>query len=122
MRGLKKDSWKPEEARALERPIATGALDEVHTLYCSWFSKQQPEPRSGAIDKDCFYFAAYQAATTNRPIPLAYLLSQGVRFDGNLVKGAVLSKSTDVLQVLLDNGWNINEPESFSDPPFLGYA
>ena len=34
----------------------------------------------------------------------------------------MLSKSTRVLQVLFDHGWNINKAEAYCEPPFLGYV
>jgi hypothetical protein len=67
--------------------------------------------------------AAADAAAEGRADELARLLKHRPP-SHNELKGlaflAAESKSLPTLQVLLDNGWDINTPESYSDPPSLG--
>ena len=111
-----------DELRDLEEASVMGDLDRLHTIYSTWFAKQRPEPSTGIICKNPFDSTARHAATHDQPAILAYILSQGLKLDRYLLKEAVLSGSTRVLQVLIDHGWNINEPEAYCDPPFLGYV
>ncbi len=98
-----------------------GDLDRLHTIYSTWFAKQRPEPSTGMISKDKFNITALHAATHDQPAILAYFLSQGIKLNRYLIKDAVISGSIQVLQVLIDHGWNINEAEAYCEPPFLGY-
>ncbi|KAL2433779.1 hypothetical protein ABEF95_010613 [Exophiala dermatitidis] len=69
--------------------------------------------------------AAADAAAEGRADDLARLLKHRPPSQKEL-KGLAFaaseSKSLPTLQVLLDNGWDINTPESYSDPPSLGRA
>ena len=116
------DSLTTEQLNDLEEASQLGDLTTIHRIYSIWFANQIPNPVTGLVEKDVFYMAALRAATNNQSASLAYLLLQGVAFDRNIIEVAVLSKSTDTLQVLLDHGWNINEPEAYCEPPFLGFA
>lgn len=111
-----------EEIHEIEKACSNGDLENLHALYSTWLARQQPDSSTGEISKDQLYLAAHKAATTNQSTSLAYLLSQGLKLNRELIKSAVLSGSTQVLQILLDHGWNINEPEAYCEPPFLGYV
>jgi len=67
--------------------------------------------------------AAANAAADGQAGELARLLKFRPP-SANELKGLALlaseSKSLPILQVLVDNGWDINMPESYSEPPFLG--
>ena len=116
-----------DELHDLKEASEIGDLDRLHTIYSTWFAKQRPEPSTGIIFKDKFYFPIFHAATHDQPAILAYFLSQGYllsqerKLDLHFIKHAVESGSIQVLQVLIDHGWNINEPEAYCEPPFLGY-
>ena len=97
-------------------------VNHLHALYSSWFSMQQPDPTTGEIKSNKFYYAAHQAAAKGRPASLSYLLRHGIRLDRDLIKAAVMSHSTQILQVLLDHGWNINEAQAYCEPPPLAYV
>jgi hypothetical protein len=117
-----KTQEESNELHSIDDASMIGDLITVHAIYSGWFAKQRPEPNVGAIDKARFNFTVHLAAANGQPATLAYFLSQGFGFDRDLIKAAVLSKSAQVLQVLLDHAWNINEPESYCDPPYLGYV
>ena len=110
------------ELHALEEASSIGDINNLHTLYSNWFAKQRPEPSTGIVSKDDLYLTTIRAATNDQPTSLAYLLSQGMKLDCNLIKAAVESGPTRVLQVLIDHGWNINEAEAYCEPPFLRHA
>lgn len=64
-----------------------------------------------------------KAARDGRADELAHLLeSRTISLDEmrGLAFLATESMSLPTLQVLLDNGWDINMPESYMDPPYLG--
>lgn len=67
--------------------------------------------------------AAIDATLNGRLDELVRLLKRR-HFSSDKLKGLALlaseSKSLPILQLLLDNGWDINMPESYQDPPFLG--
>ena len=109
------------EPRDLEEANFIGDLNRLQVVYCAWFAKQRPEPTTGVICKNDFYFTAVRAATNDQPAILA-LLSQGINLNRNLPKAAMMSGPTRVLQVLIDHRWNINEAEAYCEPPFLAYA
>lgn len=98
----------------------TGDLDLVHVVYSSWLREQQPDPSTGLVDNKYFLHAGSLAARNNHPTCLAYLFQQGLKVERILVSAAVKSMATRILQVLLDYGWNINEPEAYCEPPFMG--
>ena len=63
------------------------------------------------------------AARNGQADDLARLLECRTLSPGELQWLALLateSMSLPTLQVLLDNGWDINTPESYLEPPFLG--
>ena len=110
------------ELEEIKEASSTGDLDTLQVLCSAWLAKQQPDPSTGVIRIEQLFFAAHQAAVKDQSSSLAYLLSLGLQIDRDLIKGAVLSRSTRALQVLLEHGWNINEAEAYCEPPFLRYA
>ncbi|KAH0831564.1 hypothetical protein AYO21_01768 [Fonsecaea monophora] len=69
--------------------------------------------------------AAADAAAEGRADELARLLNHRPSTHNELKGLAFLaseSRSLPILQVLLDNSWDINTPESYCDPPSLGRA
>ncbi|KIW81107.1 hypothetical protein Z517_04130 [Fonsecaea pedrosoi CBS 271.37] len=69
--------------------------------------------------------AAADAAAEGRADELARLLNHRPPTHDELKGLAFLaseSKSLPIPQVLLNNSWDINSPESYCDPPFLGGA
>lgn len=111
-----------EEIHEIEKACSNGDLENLHALYSTWLARQQPDSSTGEISKDQLYLAAHNAATKNQSASLAYLLSKGLKLNRELIKSAVLSGSAQVLQILLDHEWDINEPEAYCEPPFLGYV
>ncbi|KAJ9622154.1 hypothetical protein H2204_011661 [Knufia peltigerae] len=68
---------------------------------------------------------AADAAAEERTDELARLLTRRPSSRNELKGLAFLaseSKSVPILQVLLDNGWDINTPEAYCDPPSLARA
>ena len=52
---------------------------------------------------------------------LDYLLHQGVPFELLQIEIAIQKKSIPMLDIFLRHGWDINEPESWTTPPWLRY-
>jgi hypothetical protein len=50
-----------------------------------------------------------------------YLLNENVACESLPVDCAVRARAFDVLELLLEHGWNINEPMDRSEPSALGY-
>lgn len=48
-----------------------------------------------------------------------YLLCQGVQISSHYVRIATCRRSKALIQLFLDNGWPVNEPLGWSDPPAL---
>ena len=48
------------------------------------------------------------------------LLRHGFCVSTSIARQAVKNHATDIIQVFLDNGWNINDPISETEPPVLG--
>lgn len=111
------------EAEALfdmETSSKEGNLQGVHWCYCSWFAKQQPNPSTGIVDKTHCWPSIRAAITIHQLACLKYLLSQGIKPNRYDKKDAALSGDTRILKILLDYGWDINEPEAYCEPPLLG--
>lgn len=68
--------------------------------------------------------AAIQAAQKGRADDLRRLLQRDSTLltpeDNALALLATESMSIPTLQVLLDHGWDINLPESYLEPPYMG--
>ena len=96
-----------------------GDVDALHVAYLVWMSKRRPDQNTGYIHKGDLWTATSLAAVGGHHNCLAYLLSQGIKYTWHLIRNVVDSKSTKSLQVLLDHGWDINEPESYCEPPAL---
>lgn len=83
-----------------------------------------PDLITGQVGNNKFFQAGCCAVENDHPACLAYLCQQGLKVHRNLVSkvvGAALeSRSTRCLQVLLDRGWDINRPEAYREPPFMG--
>jgi hypothetical protein len=60
-----------DQLHILEEASLIGDLDKVHNIYSTLFAKQRPDPITGSVCKDLFYFAAYRAATNDQPACLA---------------------------------------------------
>ena len=79
-------------------------------------------------DQRALFNAASAAAKEGRAEDLARLIETAqrngqrlwTRTYSSLILWATESASTETLQVLLDHGWNINMPQAWSEPPFLG--
>ncbi|KAL8994486.1 MAG: hypothetical protein Q9169_005559 [Polycauliona sp. 2 TL-2023] len=101
---------------------AEGDLNRVHQLYCSWITGKKPDPVTGELKHGFFHLATEEAATQGKGRCLNYLLLRATPYSSNIISAAVKSKSTEVLEGLLANGWGINEPRSHDEPPWLLYA
>lgn len=68
--------------------------------------------------------AALAATMKNKLGRLDEILAQGIKFEMNLpfITKIVKRKSTAVLQVYLEHGWQINEPLNDFTPPPLRWA
>ena len=92
---------KPEQTkgsllRTLTAASADGRLEEVQKLYYQW--ERMEDPRG-----------ALSAAIDNQhPVIVSYLLEQGLPIHRDDVSAAMKCGSTEILQVFLDHGWNIN--------------
>ncbi|KAL8651578.1 MAG: hypothetical protein Q9210_003177 [Variospora velana] len=98
---------------------ASGDVNRVHELYSAWFATQKPNPKTGLVRHLYLHLAAQMAASNGHWPCLNYFLNLGV--DVGLVIGSgVRSKSIQVLEGMLNRGWNINSPSGYYSPPFMG--
>ncbi|KAI4100463.1 MAG: hypothetical protein LQ345_007455, partial [Seirophora villosa] len=111
-----KSPWVNE----LKAACASGDLNRVHELYSAWFAKQKPDPATGFVRHRYLHLAAAEAALNGHWPCLNYLLELGVSL-GLVIGYGVDSKSIQVLEGMLDKGWNINSPSGYYFPPYLGY-
>ena len=114
-----KDPDVSVEVEALERASAKGHLDEVHDFFSQYMLAQRPDPATGYIDTSWIYGALALAVDNDHVPVVSYLLDRGLQVMACHLEGAVRARSTDTLQVLLDHGWNINEPTAEQQPPAL---
>ncbi|KAI4196903.1 MAG: hypothetical protein LQ348_002226 [Seirophora lacunosa] len=112
-----KSPWVNE----LKAACASGDLNRVHELYSAWFAKQKPDPATGFVRHRYLHLAAAEAALNGHWPCLNYLLELGVSL-GLVIGYGVDSKSIQVLEGMLDKGWNINSPSGYYFPPYLGYC
>ena len=63
--------------------------------------------------------ALYSAASNKQALAVSYLLEQGLNVNMEAFNSAVRSKATDVLQVYLDYGWDINQSRGLGYGPVL---
>lgn len=67
--------------------------------------------------------AGLYAAIENEHISIvSYLLSQDVKIMDMDFETATKIKSYPILQLLLDHGWDINQPMGWDEPPALQYV
>ncbi|KAL8804064.1 MAG: hypothetical protein Q9182_002777 [Xanthomendoza sp. 2 TL-2023] len=103
-----------------------GDVHLTHCIYSSWLQQQIADPLTGHLEDNNFLEAGCYAAANDHSACLGYLCQQGLKIHRELVlealRAALRSRSTKVLKVLLDHGWDINEPQSNSEPPFMGYV
>ncbi len=107
---------KLQEARQAGSPQLT------HHLYSIWLQQQRPDPSTDYLDSFHLRNAVFYAVA--QPTCLAYLCPHGFedrQVIGMVVMAAYKSKDTSDLQVLLGHGWNINMPEAYCEPAFMGY-
>ena len=85
----------------------TGDLEQVKLLLAQ-------RPLLGPLQP-----ALTDAASANQVGIVSYLLDQGLFCDLAVVKAAIAAGSTDVLQALLDHGWDINQNFGLTGGPAL---
>ena len=84
---------------------------------------------------DCFYSAnpsmedqktaltpvIQQCIKDNNVALVRSILRHGFPISTSVARQAVEKGATDILQAYIDNGWDINDPISETEPPVLGY-
>ena len=113
-----RDSTRDEIVSA----AGSGDVDRLHELYSTWLAKQKPYPADGVIIQPYNWPAAEAAASNGHWPCLNYLLSLGLRLNGNIIHVAVESRSLEVMEGMLTKGWKINMPQGYYDPPYMAYA
>lgn len=111
------DVLPPSEIPFLARLCITGDLEHInvnstfHAKLDAYFQKGHQTPELWPV-----LLAAVEYA---RPKIITLLLSQGLAIHQMHVLQAVRTKSKEVLQALLDSGWDINQPLDTFYPPVL---
>jgi hypothetical protein len=101
------------EIDRLRKAASSGDLTSVKAFFAQWRSI----PASEKWEVACFRGALFDAVRNNHHGVTSYLLSMGVPPNMDVVVLATQSKSCTALQLLLDHGWNINEPVLRMDRP-----
>lgn len=71
------------------------------------------------VEHMTFQEALHVAIENRQPSAVSCLLDQGFPIDFRAVELAVHIRSTIILQIFLDHGWDINKPISFFSPSSL---
>ena len=107
----------------LDELAAAGNLSEIQNILSSWREPAQ----GGKISEeglDYFQSAVEPALRNGHDSVVSYLLDQRIPIDPMATKiaadRAVKTGSTSTLQILLDHGWNINQPFDLTVGPTLG--
>ena len=88
----------------LREASAAGDLEGVKTILEQWRSDHSSSELTAKRLDD----ALVGAAATDQPHVVAFLLDQGAKLDSSIVEIGMKSL-TEMFQVFLDHGWNINE-------------
>jgi len=106
------------EIKRMIDEAASGHLLAVHAIYSQWLIRQRPD-LSGSIFSQNLHPALVEAVRNNHVSVVTYLLSRGLKLNSGLVEIGMINRSTEMLQVFLDHGWDINKPRERSLPPPL---
>ena len=115
---LERNGGESEDRRALLSAISSRNLSNVQRAFARWQSK---DPRT-RIRIELFGTGLAQAIEIGHISIVTYLLSRGVPFNLDQVQMAIWTKSQPILDLLLDYGWEINQPIDEKNPPFLRYV
>jgi len=106
---------RPQEVEDVQTAIVSRSLEAVKEAFSKWVGRDATD----RCDIGRFVVCLHEAIKLNDASTLSYLVSENIPFDKHHISHAVELKSTSLLQVFLNNGWNINEPISSSTPPIL---
>lgn len=110
----------PPEVDLLLQECASGQLEKVRRIFQGYLIRVAREERNLRDFADVLLTAAEEGRADILSYVLPYWLSAGCPLlPEGLVWGAIDRKSVAVLEVLLDFGWDINEPMSRIAPPAL---
>lgn len=93
-------------------------FEQYQTVLRSWQHDQLDQGRSVAD----FYSVMIEAVRQDRRRFAAELLHLGLSMHYLYLLEAVRHRSTDVLDLLIPDYWDINKPVTDSSPPILGYV
>lgn len=91
-------------------------LQKFSITFNSWLSGS-PHEESNICDLDSVMLEALQL---DHPEFVSELLRLGHPMHKDYALEAIKHKSRDILNIFLENGWNVNEPMSELKPPVLG--
>lgn len=115
---LDRNGEESEDRRALISAVSSRNLSRVQSAFARWQSK---DPRT-RIRIELFGTGLAQAIEIGHIPIVTYLLSRGVPFDLDQIQMAIWTRSQPILGLLIDHGWDINQPIDDEHPPFLRYV
>jgi len=101
--------------RQLSEASSTGDLEKAKIIFQQW----QDIDHGSQNPLELLQPALYLAASGKQALTASYLLDQGLYIDKVAVNAAVSAKATDVLEVYLDHGWDINKSLGLGGGPGL---
>ena len=111
------DFWTPSTRRILAT-LSTEDPSEIQKSLLDFYLTN-PSQEDQAITLT----PIVQRCIRDNNIPLILnLLRDGFHVSTSIARQAVEYRARDIIQVFLDNGWDINDPVSETEPPVLGYA
>jgi hypothetical protein len=105
--------------------VAQNNLDLLSTLIDEYLGRPVRDPSPGSDSPPGYLLAALEpvflyAILQNLPSAVALLMTRGVRLCNNsLYKICEWNTSSEVYQVFLDHGWDINKQMNWARPPPL---
>lgn len=115
--------YRPEEVELCYQATCKGDVNEVKKLAQRLFHDPRPlsEPQK---PHPAWIFKSLAIAIQERNIEIVRILLEENVADGNFLAPAeiaVRARACEVLELLLQYGWDINQPSRRNEPPLLRY-
>ena len=106
------DPYPPPEVRQLETAVTVGDMASVKLILQRWHSR----PKDDQLSADLFA-SSYELAMERGDVSTAsYLIEEGISINESHFQLAMRKKSYPFLKCFLHHGFNINRPQSYTNP------
>jgi ankyrin repeat protein len=108
-----------EAPNTLEEACIIGCLDQIQELFTTMSETWGRNPAFQKCAQQTVDTSIYNAASHNHPAAISYFLDNGIPITDALVATACEFGATEVFQVLLDHGWDINSRNWLGVPSLM---